>query len=63
MAVYFTYGEIELAYLRQKDKRLCAVIDRKLFEKIPPPLQLLLQRGKPVSVGGFQRRDPGNTGR
>ena len=26
--MYFTYGEAELSYLRQKDKRLCAVIDR-----------------------------------
>ena len=28
MNVYFAYGEAELSYLRQKDKRLCAVIDR-----------------------------------
>ena len=28
MNVYFAYGEPELSYLRQKDKRLCAVIDR-----------------------------------
>ena len=28
MAVYFTYGETELDYLRKKDKRLCEVIDR-----------------------------------
>ena len=26
--MYFAYGEAELSYLRQKDKRLCAVIDR-----------------------------------
>ena len=26
--MYFAYGETELAYLRQKDKRLCEVIDR-----------------------------------
>ena len=26
--MYFDYGEAELSYLRQKDKRLCAVIDR-----------------------------------
>lgn len=26
--MYFAYGEIELTYLRQKDKRLCEVIDR-----------------------------------
>lgn len=26
--MYFEYGETELAYLRQKDKRLCEVIDR-----------------------------------
>ena len=26
--MYFKYGETELAYLRQKDKRLCQVIDR-----------------------------------
>ena len=26
--MYFTYGEAELSYLRQKDKRLCEVIDR-----------------------------------
>ena len=26
--MYFAYGEDELAYLRQKDKRLCEVIDR-----------------------------------
>ena len=26
--MYFTYGEPELSYLRQKDKRLCEVIDR-----------------------------------
>lgn len=26
--MYFSYGETELAYLRQKDKRLCEVIDR-----------------------------------
>ena len=26
--MYFEYGETELAYLRQKDKRLCQVIDR-----------------------------------
>lgn len=26
--MYFTYGEQELSYLRKKDKRLCAVIDR-----------------------------------
>ena len=26
--MYFAYGEKELSYLRQKDKRLCAVIDR-----------------------------------
>lgn len=26
--MYFAYGETELAYLRQRDKRLCAVIDR-----------------------------------
>lgn len=24
----FAYGETEIAYLRRKDKRLCAVIDR-----------------------------------
>ena len=28
MSVYFAYGEAELAYLRKKDKRLAAVIDR-----------------------------------
>lgn len=28
MKTYFTYGETELAYLRHKDKQLCAVIDR-----------------------------------
>ena len=28
MNVYFAYGETELSYLRQKDKRLCEVIDR-----------------------------------
>ena len=28
MKMYFAYGEKELTYLRQKDKRLCAVIDR-----------------------------------
>lgn len=28
MKTFFTYGETELAYLRHKDKRLCAVIDR-----------------------------------
>lgn len=33
MNVYFAYGEPELSYLRQKDKRLCAVIDRARFEK------------------------------
>ena len=27
-AMYFDYGETELSYLRQKDKRLCTVIDR-----------------------------------
>ena len=26
--MYFIYGEAELAYLRRKDKRLAAVIDR-----------------------------------
>ena len=26
--VYFAYGEAELSYLRQKDRRLCEVIDR-----------------------------------
>ena len=26
--LYFAYGEAELSYLRQKDKRLCEVIDR-----------------------------------
>ncbi len=26
--MYFAYGETELSYLRQKDKRLCEVIDR-----------------------------------
>ena len=26
--MYFAYGETEHAYLRHKDKRLCAVIDR-----------------------------------
>ena len=26
--MYFAYGEAELSYLRQKDKRLCEVIDR-----------------------------------
>ena len=26
--MYFDYGDAELSYLRQKDKRLCAVIDR-----------------------------------
>ena len=26
--MYFSYGEAELAYLRQKDKRLCEVIDK-----------------------------------
>ncbi len=26
--MYFSYGESELSYLRQKDKRLCEVIDR-----------------------------------
>ena len=26
--MYFEYGEKELSYLRQKDKRLCEVIDR-----------------------------------
>ena len=26
--MYFSYGETELNYLRKKDKRLCAVIDR-----------------------------------
>ena len=26
--MYFTYGETELSYLRQKDKRLGEVIDR-----------------------------------
>ena len=26
--MYFAYGETELSYLRQKDRRLCAVIDR-----------------------------------
>ena len=26
--MYFAYGDTELSYLRQKDKRLCAVIDR-----------------------------------
>lgn len=25
--MYFEYGETEISYLRQKDKRLCAVID------------------------------------
>ena len=28
MNVYFAYGEAELSYLRQKDRRLCEVIDR-----------------------------------
>lgn len=28
MKTYFTYVETELAYLRHKDKQLCAVIDR-----------------------------------
>ena len=28
MERYFEYGEAELSYLRQKDKRLCSVIDR-----------------------------------
>ena len=28
MSVYFAYGEAELDYLRKKDKRLAAVIDR-----------------------------------
>ena len=28
MERYFEYGEAELSYLRQKDKRLCGVIDR-----------------------------------
>ena len=27
--MYFIYGEAELAYLRRKDKRLAAVIDRR----------------------------------
>ena len=37
--MHFEYGETELSYLRQKDKRLCQVIDRighidrRLFEK------------------------------
>ena len=26
--MYFAYGDTELSYLRQKDKRLCEVIDR-----------------------------------
>ena len=26
--MYFDYGEEEISYLRQKDKRLCEVIDR-----------------------------------
>ena len=26
--MYFAYGETECSYLRQKDKRLCAVIDQ-----------------------------------
>lgn len=26
--MYFAYGEAEVSYLRQKDKRLCQVIDR-----------------------------------
>ena len=33
--MYFEYGEKELSYLRQKDKRLCEVIDRiGLIEQI-----------------------------
>ena len=28
MNVYFAYGEAELSYLRQKDRRFCEVIDR-----------------------------------
>ena len=28
MHMYFEYGEAELSYLRQKDKRMCEVIDR-----------------------------------
>lgn len=28
MNVYFEYGETEISYLRQNDKRLCEVIDR-----------------------------------
>ena len=28
MGMYFDYGEAEISYLRQKDKRLCEVIDR-----------------------------------
>jgi len=28
MPVYFQYGEKEIAYLKQKDKKLAAVIDR-----------------------------------
>lgn len=26
--MYFAYGKTEVSYLRRKDKRLCAVIDR-----------------------------------
>ncbi len=35
-------------------------IDRKLFEKYRRRFQPLLQRGKPVPVGGGRRGDPGN---
>ena len=37
-------------------------IDRRLFEKISPPLSPVLQRGQPVSVGGRGRRNSGNEG-
>ncbi len=26
--MYFTYGETEISYLRQRDKQLCKAIDR-----------------------------------
>ena len=68
IALYFAYGETELFYLRKKDKRLSAVIDRighidrKLFKKIPQAVQPLLQCGQPVFLDCGRRGNTGDAG-
>ena len=65
IGMYFAYGETELAYLRQKDKRLCEVIDcighidrtvdTDLFSSV---IHHII--GQSVSLGGVRRGHPGN---